>query len=1090
MNKISYCISLINNLTYSINKTTFLLFSLGASFFSYAQPSGFQDQLKVQGNIINGLFSTVGTTFDKAGKMYAYEANGKVWAIRFDANNVEQRYLMLDISNEVFNNNDVGLVSMVLDPEFLSNGYFYLMYAINRQFLIDETDGGDDAAQSGSIVRVTRYIANVNAEPSFSTVDINSRLVLLGTIPSEGIPIMGNNHGGGCLLFGNDGTLLVATGDGAGAGIDMGSVGYYQESIDLGIITLEQNVGNYRCQMDNSLNGKVLRINPLNGEGIPSNPHYNSSSPRSAASRMWAKGFRNPFRITLFPNTGGHHSEEGNPGIIVVGEVGSSGREEINTITGPAQNFGWPHFEGIDLENFNYDNVDYIPTTHRKPILEYRDSESAANVFLNQTTKLQLGTGVGQFPYSGTSAFIGNTVIMGEFYQGTTYPAQYQNALFFSDFNAKWIRVMKFDANYEPASIEDFMQLNDFVVGTAYNPVDESIYYVTGSALPCDQIRKLVYSPSNVPPIAKIQVDTDHGLAPLPIAFNAIKSYDPDDSPLTYEWTIDDNAVYSTGMSPHFVFTPSENTPQNFKVKLKVTDLNGTGLSATDSVIIYANNTPPVISSTSINAINFMTLNQNYFLNLNAVVSDAQTATNDLQLSWTVALAHNGHEHTDPPLLGNNATSTLTGVACEVGMATYWYKVYLKVTDLQGLSTTYLKEIQIDCLGSSQVLSFPTIPSQEVALNVPTNITASASSSVGATPLSFFVITGPATILGSTLTLIGKPGKVRIRVTQHGNGSYKPSLPVEQTFEVDRTTVHYSVNFDAIPDKKVGDAPFNISASISPTAETPTYLVISGPASIAGNTVTLTGGSGIVKIRAYYEGNYLNRGAYFDRVFSVNNLVTTDYIIYGDALSTNWQNVSTISSLNITNNVYPFINTNSIKVTNPTVDEKLILNHNGFPIDTTGYKDGIEFWVYNAGNSPFLFQIQAFSTNTGGGGTTLGLSADANKWSHYLLDWSILGNLNQLGKISFTLGQTQTQSLYFDEIKLVHCLNMYSVLTGDWNHGTTWSCGRIPIPTDDITISGGHTVTIPNGVSATVNFLQLLGTLNVQTGALFDIKNY
>ena len=1056
---------------------------------SFAQPSGFQDQLKVQGGIVNGLFSTVGTTFDKAGGMYGYEANGKIWAIRFN-NNVEQRYLLIDIHDEVFNNNDVGLVSMVLDPEFLSNGYFYIMYAVNRQFLINGTWGGNDASQSGSIVRVTRYTANVNAQPSFSTVDVNSRLVLLGTIPSEGIPIMGINHGGGCLLFGNDGTLLVATGDGAGAGVDMGSVGYYQESLDLGIITADQNVGNYRCQMNNSLNGKVLRINPLNGEGIPSNPHYNSSLPRSAESRMWAKGFRNPFRMTLFPNTGGHHPEEGDPGIIVVGEVGSSLREEMNTITGPAQNFGWPHFEGIDLENFNYNDPNFIPAVNRKPIFEYRNSEAAANVFLNQTTKLQLGTGVGQFPYSGSTAFVGNTIMMGEFYQGTTYPSQYQNALFFADFNAKWIRVMKFDANYEPASIEDFMQLNDFVVAPVYNPVDESMYYVTGSALPCDQIRRLVYSPSNVPPIAKIQMDTDYGIAPLPVAFSAIKSYDPDDSPLTYEWSIDDNTVYSTGLSPHFVFTPTGNTPQNFKVKLKVTDLNGTGLSATDSVTIYANNTPPVINSTSVDAINFMTPNQNLLLPLNAVVSDAQTSTNDLQLSWTVSFAHNGHEHKDPPLTGNNASSTLTGVACEVGMATYWYKVYLKVTDLQGLSTTYVKEIQIDCPGASQTLTFPTIPSQEVTLNVAANVSASASSSAGITPVTFFVVNGPSTVSGNTLTLTGKPGKVKVKATQHGNGSYKPTLPIEQTFEIDRITTHYNISFDAIPDKKIGDAPFVISATVSPTSETPTYVVISGPASISGNTVTLTGGSGLVKIRAYYEGNYTNRGAYFDRTFNVNNLVTTDNIIYGDALGVNWQNTSTISSLNIANNVYPFINTNSIKVNNPTVNQELILSYNGFPIDTAGYKNGVEFWVYNEGSTAFPFQVQAFSTNSGSGGSILGLSAIANKWNHFLLDWSILGNLTQLGKISFKLNQSQSQSVYFDEIKLVHCLEMYSVQTGNWNQGITWSCGRIPISTDNITISGGHTVTIPNGVSATVNFLTLIGTLNTQTGAIFDIKNY
>ena len=67
---------------------------------------------------------------------------------------------------------------------------------------------------------------------------------------------------------------------------------------------------------------------------------------------------------------------------------------------------------------------------------------------------------------------------------------------------------------------------------------------------------------------------------------------------------------------------------------------------------------------------------------------------------------------------------------------------------------------------------------------------------------------------------------------------------------------------------------------------------------------------------------------------------------------------------------------------------------------------------------------------------------------------------------------------------------MRSIQTGTWNQSSTWSCGRIPISTDNITITGGHTVTVPNGVSATLNFLQLLGTLNVQTGGIFDIKNY
>lgn len=183
---------------------------------TYAQPSGFQDQLKVKGGVDVGLANLIGVTFDAAGQMYACESSGKVWALRFAANGTfQQKYLLLDISGEVLNNGDLGLVSLVLDPDFLTNGYFYLMYAVNRQFLLNGTDGGDGPEQTGSIVRVTRYTADLGASPSFTTVNPNSRLVLIGTNPADGIPIISINHAGGSLVFGSDGTLLVSTGDGA-----------------------------------------------------------------------------------------------------------------------------------------------------------------------------------------------------------------------------------------------------------------------------------------------------------------------------------------------------------------------------------------------------------------------------------------------------------------------------------------------------------------------------------------------------------------------------------------------------------------------------------------------------------------------------------------------------------------------------------------------------------------------------------------------------------------------------------------------------------------------------------------------------------
>ena len=220
------------------------------------------------------------------------------------------------------------------------------------------------------------------------------------------------------------------------------------------------------------------------------------------------------------------------------------------------------------------------------------------------------------------------------------------------------------------------------------------------------------------------------------------------------------------------------------------------------------------------------------------------------------------------------------------------------------------------------------------------------------------------------------------------------------------------------------------------------------------------------------------------------DLPTTDQAIYGDALGTDWQNFSTITSLNIANSSPQYINTRSIKVTNPKAGEALILSYSGFPIDTTGYKNGIDFWVYNEASISYPLQFQAFSTNSGSGGSILGVSAEAHKWTHFLFDWETLGNLKQVGKILIRLNKTQNESIYFDEIKLVHCADMVSVQSGNWNDSTTWSCGRLPISTDIITISAGHKVSVLNGVTATLRILQLLGTCDVQTGGIFNLKNY
>ena len=128
----------------------------------------------------------------------------------------------------------------------------------------------------------------------------------------------------------------MSCGDGASwqttdvGGAQTGSLLLPQALAD-GILRPKEDVGAFRAQLVDSLNGKVLRIDPATGDGVPSNPYYDAGNPRSARSRVWALGLRNPFRMGLQPNTGSHFPPDGNPGVLYpwacwLGYLGSIGR--------------------------------------------------------------------------------------------------------------------------------------------------------------------------------------------------------------------------------------------------------------------------------------------------------------------------------------------------------------------------------------------------------------------------------------------------------------------------------------------------------------------------------------------------------------------------------------------------------------------------------------------------------------------------------------------------------------------------------------------------------------------------------------------
>jgi hypothetical protein len=84
---------------------------------------------------VSGPWSdAVGLTFESNGRMYVWERTGRVW---FKDPTDSSPSLLLDISEEVGAWDDHGMLGFALDPNFRANGYIYLLYVVDRYYLLN-----------------------------------------------------------------------------------------------------------------------------------------------------------------------------------------------------------------------------------------------------------------------------------------------------------------------------------------------------------------------------------------------------------------------------------------------------------------------------------------------------------------------------------------------------------------------------------------------------------------------------------------------------------------------------------------------------------------------------------------------------------------------------------------------------------------------------------------------------------------------------------------------------------------------------------------------------------------------------------------
>ena len=303
---------------------------------------------------VGGSFTdAVGIVGLDDGRAIAWERSGLLWMIRADGTRVPSP--ILDIRPEVGAWRDHGLLGVALHPAFPAVAEVFLLYVVDRHHLLHvgtpSYDPSRDEYFAATIGRITRYALDPGQDLC-ATIP-GSRRVLVGETQSAGLPVCHQSHAVGSLLFGQDGTLLASMGDSASyVETDLGGQvtgGWVDQAIADGILSPKEDVGAFRSQLVDSLCGKILRIDPSTGDGVPGNPWFDPAFPRAPRSRAWALGLRNPYRMSLVPGTGSHRPEDADPGSILVGDVGWGVWEEVSLVRGPGENLGWPVFEGQDF---------------------------------------------------------------------------------------------------------------------------------------------------------------------------------------------------------------------------------------------------------------------------------------------------------------------------------------------------------------------------------------------------------------------------------------------------------------------------------------------------------------------------------------------------------------------------------------------------------------------------------------------------------------------------------------------------------------------------------------------------------------------
>ena len=346
---------------------------LSATGGTISLPEGFSAEV-----VASGLDIPTAFDFLPDGRVLVAEKDG---VIRVVEDGAVASTPVLDLRDRISIASYRGIVEVAVDPDFDENHFIYVVYTPKRagvakdsldptHLLVSRFTLTGNSAVDEHIILGSEGEASGTCAALLKTADC---------LPSAG------DHIGADIVFGDDGTLFISTGDGGGFKLP--------EALAFG------------AQDPDVLGGKILHVT-RDGEGVASNPFFDGD-PRANQSKVWALGFRNPFRMTASPADG----------MFVVGDVGERTDDEVDAVH-VRDNLGWPCYEG------------------RSRARDYKSTPRCQAMYARGT---HVVPPIIELPSPGSVAVTG-----GDFVTGAQYPEGYRG-YYYGDWVSGWIRHVAID---------------------------------------------------------------------------------------------------------------------------------------------------------------------------------------------------------------------------------------------------------------------------------------------------------------------------------------------------------------------------------------------------------------------------------------------------------------------------------------------------------------------------------------------------------------------------------------------------------------------------------------------------------------------